>query len=148
MKSAPIYFDASRVRPEIRALVERPARITLAEWEALRANGHERLLLYPRLDDEALAWALEQCATEYAAPSGQRLVPTTNPDLGLRVLAPLAVKRLRECLFASQCGLTQGQLVKACANVGVDLTCGACAATFYTGAAPGLVHECKERADG
>lgn len=39
--------------------------------------------------------------------------------------------------------LTQGQLVAACANVGVDLTCGACAAIFYTGAAPGLPHACK-----
>lgn len=148
MKSAPIYFDASRVRPEIRALAERPALITLAEWEALRANGHERLLLYSRLDDETLAWALEQCATNYAEPSGQRLVPSTYPDLGLRVLAPIAVKRLRKPASQAPSDLTQAQLVKACANVGVDLTCGACAATFYTGAAPGLAHTCKERADG
>lgn len=34
------------------------------------------------------------------------------------------------------------QLKQACANVGIDLECGACASIFFTGAAPGLPHEC------
>lgn len=42
------------------------------------------------------------------------------------------------------CDFTEEQLVAACANVGVDLTCGACAAIFYTGTAvSGDEHTCK-----
>ena len=31
------------------------------------------------------------------------------------------------------CGLTHDQLVQACKNVGLDLTCGGCAGVFFTG---------------
>ena len=42
--------------------------------------------------------------------------------------------------------LTHEQAVQACANVGVDLTCGACAAVFYTGVgSPHDVHTCAGR---
>lgn len=41
--------------------------------------------------------------------------------------------------------LTHEQAVQACANVGVDLTCGACAVVFYTGVrSPHDVHTCAE----
>lgn len=220
--AAPIYYDASRVRPEVFAMAARQSRVTLAEYQDLRLNGHERLLLYRHLDDEALAWALELCATGYGAPFGLHRVPTTHPDLGLCVLAPILTARLRErhaaaaqqladstwhpietapkdgqvvllgavghsaepgawhpginhgaggwnygvtplsfdpthwraydaaaqppastTLFAG--ALSADDLVKACANVGVDLTCGACASVFYTGAALGTPHDdgCK-----
>lgn len=40
--------------------------------------------------------------------------------------------------------LTHEELVAACKNIGYDLTCGACAAIFYTGVGlPGDVHTCK-----
>lgn len=52
-------------------------------------------------------------------------------------------------------GLTSDQLVVACANIGFDLTCGACAGQFYTGATMGEAHTCPsggrtetQRADG
>lgn len=43
-------------------------------------------------------------------------------------------------------GLTDEELVVACANVGVDLTCGACAGVFYTGAGLGP-HTCGPKTE-
>lgn len=41
--------------------------------------------------------------------------------------------------------LSADELRAACANVGVDLTCGACAAVFYTGVGlPGDKHACAD----
>jgi len=45
-------------------------------------------------------------------------------------------------------GLTHEEIVVACRNVGIDLECGACAAQFYTGSAPGLTHTCERKNDG
>ena len=42
--------------------------------------------------------------------------------------------------------MTESDLVVACKNIGFDLTCGACAGQFYTGALLGE-HTCLERAD-
>jgi hypothetical protein len=41
-------------------------------------------------------------------------------------------------------GLTEKELVVACKNVGVDLTCGACAGVFYTGSGLGE-HTCSTK---
>ena len=41
-------------------------------------------------------------------------------------------------------GLTEEELVVACKNVGVDLTCGACAGVFYTGSGLGE-HTCSTK---
>lgn len=42
--------------------------------------------------------------------------------------------------------LTFEQIEQACKNIGYDLTCGACAAVFYTGFGAGT-HTCKEKRD-
>jgi hypothetical protein len=44
--------------------------------------------------------------------------------------------------------LTAKQIVIACKNVGIDLTCGACATLFYTGAMPQQAnHTCSKALD-
>lgn len=45
-------------------------------------------------------------------------------------------------------GLTHDELVMACRNIGYDLTCGACAAVFFTGfGLPHDTHTCEQRTE-
>lgn len=63
-----------------------------------------------------------------------------EPEKDLRALLA-EVRRL-----TADRAITHEQAVQACANVGVDLTCGACAAVFYTGVgSPHDVHTCAGR---
>lgn len=146
-----LTFDLDRVKPEAYALATRAEQVTWDELQALRANSYERKLIHRNLTDDALVrWTLYSI-TQSGGRLSARGVPTTYPEAVTRELAPLVLERWQ----ASQAkeaqssagspggALTYAQLVAACANVGVDLTCGACAAIFYTGAAPSLPHECK-----
>ena len=84
------------VRPELRALAERPERITHDEYMALRANSYERHLLHKNLDDEALCKLAEYCMGQSGRSLGEFDLPRHYNDAVERELAPLLVKRLRE----------------------------------------------------
>lgn len=43
----------------------------------------------------------------------------------------------------TKASLTHAEIVVACRNVGVDLSCDACAAIFYTGATFSEKHSCR-----
>ena len=88
------FYD--HVRPELRALAERPERITHDEYMALRANSYERHLLHKNLDDEALCKLTEYCMGQSGRSLGEFDLPRHYNDAVERELAPLLVKRLRE----------------------------------------------------
>lgn len=142
-----LTFELDRVKPEAYALAVRPAQVTWGEWQALRVNSYERKLIHRHLDDDALARLIAHYIEQAGGALSPRGVATTYVEQLARELAPLVLERWQAQRQTASSPLTQEQLAKACANVGVDLTCGACAATFYTGAAPGVPHDCKERAD-
>lgn len=54
--------------------------------------------------------------------------PFSCSDVSMRLCASCAPR-----LGDASPGLTEAQLITACLNVGVDITCGACAMLFYTG---------------
>jgi hypothetical protein len=62
------------------------------------------------------------------------------------LIEQLALDDIVECPKLAS-GLTHKEIAVACLNMGVDLTCGACASQFYTGTAPGLTHTCKRMVD-
>lgn len=89
-----LFYD--HVKPEIRALCERPERVTLAEYMELRANSYERRILHQRLDDEALLWLAEYCMGQAGRSLGEFDLPEHYNDAVEREIAPLLAKRLRE----------------------------------------------------
>ena len=75
-------------------------------------------------------------ADEVGSPPSQGFIDDVQKAL-------VAVRALRPDKASGVLGIENDlQLKQACANVGIDLECGACASIFFTGAAPGLPHEC------
>jgi hypothetical protein len=86
----------THVRPEMRALAERPERVTWVEHEALRANSYERRLIVQNLDDDALC-RLYEWYVQNSKPALREFELAVHYGDGVqRELAPLLVKRLRE----------------------------------------------------
>jgi hypothetical protein len=67
--------------------------ITLDEFMEMTLSPAERLKLYPLLDDEALAWVIDNTLLNCRRPLGQAL----SYDEVLQNLAAIASKRLQEC---------------------------------------------------
>jgi hypothetical protein len=83
----------SHVRPEMRALATRPERITLAEWNELRANSYERHEIIKNLDDEALMDSAKHCMG-HCGRHDRRLPPSCHDDALVLVYVPLLLERL------------------------------------------------------
>lgn len=86
--------DSEMISPEIRALVARETKITLAEYKALRSNSWEQELLAKRLDDEALEWAVRNCLTH--ASFDPRRPPVTYDAALATQWVPILLERLKE----------------------------------------------------
>lgn len=82
------------ISQEIATLCERDARISLAEYRELRMNSWEQELVAKRLDDEALAWATENCLKNILFDERRPCITYLNA-LGL-VYVPLLLERLAE----------------------------------------------------
>lgn len=118
------------IRPEVQALVDR-GNITRAEVADLRCNSDEWHAIYPRLDDGAFVaqfgYALKHC-------SNHRKV-ITYEDAVVEIFGPELLRRFarlkaRPVVVGE---LSEADMTIAARNIGFDLTCGACAALFYTG---------------
>ena len=84
------YDAAHGIKPTTRALVNR-GNVTLDEWKALRINSAERDLLYPRLSDEAFAFALDIVLVNCSRPR----LHTYEHALS-EVLVPQLLQRFRK----------------------------------------------------
>lgn len=88
----------AHVRLEMKALSERPIKITWAEWQEIRANTWERRLLSRNLDDDALCKLVEHCvknATRLFEPLGEFSLATTYDEILAQEFLPMLVERLR-----------------------------------------------------
>lgn len=105
----------SHVKDNVRALAERPERVTWDEYTSLcesqGMNSYERRILVANFDDEALCKLHDQCATQY-----RELLPLQlsehYQDMVCRELAPLLVARLRE----------RNAKADGCYDVGTDVS--------------------------
>jgi hypothetical protein len=103
----------------------------VADVEAMRANVASLTAERDQIDTER-ADAIGELATACRA-----LTAAEAERNALR--AEVAELRARPA------GLADAEVESACKNIGYDLSCGACAAIFYTGSAPGYPHECRTR---
>lgn len=81
------------LRPEVLDLIRRAEPITLAEYREFRGNSWEHEAIVPRLDDEALAFALEHCAGNIF--TSRRRPAVTYDEAIVSVFVPEILARLR-----------------------------------------------------
>jgi hypothetical protein len=84
----------SHISEPIKVLCERPARITLPEYNELRMNSWERLEVLKRLDDEALLHVARQCLSN--CQPDRRSPAVVYDDSFLTEIGPLLINRLSE----------------------------------------------------
>ena len=86
---------------------------------------------------EEMLQALRRLENEYCSASVRNdvMAKVMARIEELREAVVLEIERRAPVNMAS--GLTDAELVIACRNIGFDLTCGACAGRFYTGASLG-----------
>jgi hypothetical protein len=75
---------SEHISPKIQALAARGTPITLAEWLELRLNSYEQELLYPKLDNEAFLYALDNVLLNCTLKSTRR--PCVVYDDALQVI--------------------------------------------------------------
>lgn len=81
------------IRPHVRALAERGAQITLAEWKEFIGNSYEMESIIPRLDDEAFAAYAAYCLAN--CYRHERVRPCLTYDDALAVfVVPELLRRL------------------------------------------------------
>lgn len=112
---------SEHISPEIEALIAR-GNVTLVELIGLRCNSWEWQALVPAMTDEAfidrMQYALDNCFTPHRRPF------STYNEAVEGLWAPELLKRFKRLSDLALC----------LRNIGFDITCGACAEQFYTGA--------------
>lgn len=68
--------------------------ITKKEWDSMRLNSYERVLLYPLMSNELLVEVIEQNILPNCSPS-RTLIPTSYDDAAIHCFLPLLVKRMK-----------------------------------------------------
>lgn len=84
---------SDHVRSDIRDLAARPTPVTREEYEFMRMNSYEREVLVPRLSDEALIVAVEQCLKNCGRV---RTPAVTYNDAMVALYGPELLRRLKE----------------------------------------------------
>ena len=91
-----IEFNA-HVRPEIRKMVEAGRKLTTDEYEKLRLNSYEAVLIYPLLDDVAFVRLIRHCLSNSGVnQSGRWTVETTYDEVLLGRLVYQLCDRLEQ----------------------------------------------------
>lgn len=97
-------MNDDRIRPEIKALVER-GNITKAEYESLRCKSWEWEAVVPALDDEALTAYVEHNLANCFPRTWNPCL--TYPDALVVVLVPELLRRLRARPVQKECNVVR-----------------------------------------